>query len=146
MVRRGRANLWPDWAPQRLWKLLNLWVEWRSTVGAPKCLRLPEAGFRFEIKGGAPVAIGPPAFCLTPGTAPRQTSRVEEFNLAFAGLDEDQQIYVLALVEMQGDAWPGGDKWQAFLCLLKLMPGQYKSLLHNALHSLVVLARVRRLV
>jgi len=142
-VRREHLNLWPDWAPQRLWDLLNQWAEWRSTVGQPKSLRLPEAGFRFDLQSGEPVSTG---FCLTPGTALRQPSRVEEFNLAFAGLEQDQQIYLLALMEMQGDAWPKGKQWRNFLCLLKLTPGQYKSLLHDALRSLVALARGRRLV
>lgn len=144
-MRRAHVNLWPDWAPERLWELLNLWAEWRSTVGQPKSMRLPEAGFRFEVRGGAAVAVGGPGFCLIPSTAPRDPSRAEEFNLAFAGLEQDQQIYLLALVEMQGDAWPRGKQWQDFLCLLKLTPGQYKSLLHDALRSLVAFARARRL-
>ena len=146
MVRRAQANLWPDWAPGSMWEMMNRWAEWRSTVGSPKSLRLPEAAFTFEIKGGAPVAVHGPGFCLIPSTAPRDPSRVEEFNLAFAGLEKDQQIYALALLEMQGDAWPGGEKWQAFLCLLKLTPRQYKSLLHDALRSLLAFAKARRLV
>jgi hypothetical protein len=138
--------LWPDWAPERLWDLLNQWVEWCDTAGLPKSMHLPEAAFRFEIQGGEPVAIGGAGFCLTPGTAPRQPRRVEEFNLAFGRLDKDQKIYVLALVEMQGDAWPGGDQWAAFLCLLKLTPRQFKTLLHDALASLVAFAKARHLV
>jgi len=145
-VRRASANLWPDWAPESLWELLNRWVEWRSIAGYPKSLRLPEAVFAFEVKGGELVAALGEGFCLTPSTAPRQPSRVDEFNVAFASLEADQQVYILALVEMQGDEWPKGERWEAFCNLLKLTPRQYKSLLHDALASLQAFASARGLV
>ena len=145
-MRKTHASLWPEWAPEGLWELLNRWAEWRSTAGDPRSMRLPEPLFRFAVRGGAVVPVAGPGFCLTPSTAPRQPGRVDEFNLAFAGLDKDQQIYALALLEMQGEPWPRGEKWQAFLCLLKLTPRQYKSLLHDALRSLLAFARARGLV
>lgn len=145
MVKGAKANLWPDWAPESLWELLVRWVEWRSIAGYPKSPRLPEAVFAFEVRGGELVAPQGPGFCLTPSTAPRKISRVEEFNVAFVSLETDQQIYILALVEMQGDDWPEGKQWEAFCNLLKLTPKQFKSLLHDALASLLALASARGL-
>jgi len=144
-VRRAHANLWPDWAPEGLWELMNRWAEWRTVVGNPKSLRLPEAAFVHEIKCGMPVPMAGPGFCVIPSTAPHRPSRVEEFNHAFVGLDEDQQFYALALIDMQGEPWPGSDKWETFFSLLKLTPRQYKSLLHDALRSLLAFARARGL-
>lgn len=146
MVRRAHVNLWPDWAPEMLWELLVKWAESRTIVCQPKGLRLPDEARRWGLAGTEAVPLSQPSFCLIPSTAPRQPSRVEEFNLAFAGLEFDQQIYVLALVELQGDPWPGGDQWAALLCSLSLTPRQYKNLLHDALRSLVAFARARRLV
>jgi len=144
-VRRANANLWPDWCPEGLWELLNRWREWCDLAGYPKSMRLPQPTFAVVNNAGVPALAAEPGYCLVPSTAPRQPLRVEEFNVAFAGLEYDQQVYIMALIELQAEEWPGGEAWTHFLGTLKLTPRQFKVLLHDALRSLLAFARARKL-
>lgn len=140
----GRGQHPPDILPDRLWGLLNRWAEWRSVIGYPKSMRLPEPTQRWEFAGQ--VLRGSLGFCLIPSTAPKAPGKVEEFNLAFLSLDIDQQAYVLALVELQGEPWLEGSAWRRFLSALSLTRDQYERLLRSALRRLARAARKRGLI
>jgi hypothetical protein len=138
-----RAKHPPDLLPPWLWALLERWREWRSVIGCPKSLRLPEESAKWELKGKALIAIPGPD--LIPSTAPREPGKVEEFNLAFMELGIGHQACVLALIELQQDPWLEGEAWMRFLTVLKLTPDQYERHLREALHSLKAAARKRGL-
>lgn len=138
------VNPFPQNVPDKVLSLLFRWFEWREGLESPKSLRLPEATYRWRMKGGHLVAE--PGFCIEPSTAPHQPSRLWDFNSAFLDLGKEQRAYVFALVKFQSEPWLKGEKWRLFFRLLNLRPRPYEALLLNALLRLTKNARKRRLL
>ncbi|MCA1989496.1 MAG: hypothetical protein LDL07_10195, partial [Desulfarculus sp.] len=118
-VATYRRRFAPDEAPAALWDLLFRWAEWRSVVGCPRSPMMPQPVYTWEIQDGVAVAMRE-GFCSIPSTAPRNPSRLEEFNAAFQELAEGHQVAVLAILEFINEPWLKGEKWETCLTGLRL--------------------------
>ncbi|MFZ5586130.1 MAG: hypothetical protein ACOZHQ_09395 [Thermodesulfobacteriota bacterium] len=140
-----RRHFLPDEASEALWDLLFRWAEWRSVVGCPRSPLMPQPVYTWEIQDGVAVAVRE-GYCNIPSTAPRYPDRLEEFNVAFQGLEEGHQVAILAMIEYAREPWLKGDKWKSLLIELKLEAKDFARLSRGALNDLTARAKARRLL
>lgn len=132
-------NLVLQWAPGRVLDLLFAWAEWRSLVECPKSPRLTSAADLLEVPGLGRRHFAPPS------TAPREPTKLEEFNLAVFGLLPIQREILLALIALNREPWLEGEAWGECFEWFGVTPQNFVKLLADALQSLTANAQRRGL-